>query len=111
MSTAEIIYDGFLTNVEKALGKIDVELGLQVMLYERKMPDAYPLVELVIHYKDGADMDEKVPYVRNKYGFLVAGHGKHEVLARGNMSIDMLQDIAQDPQVEKLTGAASVASY
>lgn len=110
-STAETIYDGFLSNVEKALGKIDMELALQVMLFERKMPDAYPMVELQIHYKNGVDADSKVSYVRDRYGFLVAGHGKNEILARGNMSIDMLHEIAQDPQIEKLTGSASVASY
>jgi hypothetical protein len=109
-NTAETIYDGFLSNVERALGKIDVELGLQIMLYERKMPDAYPMVELEIHYKNGVDTSDKVSYIRNKYGFLVAAHDKH-VLARGTMNIDMIQEIAQDPQVEKLTGSASVASY
>ncbi|MEO9306712.1 conserved hypothetical protein [Nitrosotalea sinensis] len=110
-NTAEMIYDGFLSNVEKALGKIDVELGLQIMLYERKMPDAYPMVELEIHYKNGVDISDKVSYIRNRYGFLVAAHDDNEVLARGTMNITMLQEIAQDPQVEKLTGSASVASY
>ena len=110
-STAETIYDGFLSNVEKALGKIDIELGLQVMLFERKMPDTYPMVELQIHYKNGVDTTSKVSYVRDKYGFLVAGHDKNEILARGNMSIDMLYDIAQDPMIEKLDGTASIASY
>src|SRR5574340_1455077 len=101
-NTAETIYDGFLSNVEKALGNIDMELGLQVMLFERKMHDAYPMVELEIHYKDGVDAASKVSYVRNRYGFLVAAHGKNEVLARGNMNMDMIQEIAQDPQIEKL---------
>lgn len=110
-NTAETIYDGFLSNVEKALGKIDIELGLQVMLFERKMPDAYPMVELQIHYKNGVDTASKVSYVRDRYGFLVAGHDKNEILARGNMNIDMLHEIAQDPQIEKLEGSASVASY
>ena len=110
-NTAETIYDGFLSNVEHALGKIDVELGLQVMLFERKMPDAYPMVELQIHYKNGVDTSTKVSQVRDKYGFLVAGHDKNEILARGNMNIDMLQEISQDPQIEKLAGSASVASY
>lgn len=110
-STAETIYDGFLSNVEKALGKIDIELGLQVMLFERKMPDAYPMVELQIHYKNGVDTSSKVSYVRDRYGFLVAGHDRNEILAKGNMSIEMLQEIAQDPQIEKLDGSASVASY
>jgi hypothetical protein len=110
-NTAETIYGDFLSNVEKALGKIDTELGLQVMLFERKMPDAYPMVELEIHYKDGVDTAVKVSYMRGRYGFLVAGHGKNEILARGNMSMDMLQEIAQDTQIEKLEGSASIASY
>jgi len=111
MSTAENIYDGFLSNVEKALGKIDLELALQVMLLERKMPDVPPMVELEIHYKSGVDTDSKVSYVRDRYGFLVSGHGKNEILARGNMNIATLNEIAQDSQIEKLTGSVSVASY
>jgi hypothetical protein len=110
-STAETIYDGFLSNVEKALGKIDLELALQVMLFERKMPDAYPMVELQIHYRVGVDTASKVSYVRDKYGFLVSGHGKNEILARGNMNVNLLHEIAQDPEIEKLAGSASVASY
>ncbi len=43
-------------------------------------------------------------------GSLVEIHDKY-VLARGTMNIDMIQEITQDPQVEKLTGSASVASY
>jgi hypothetical protein len=111
MSTAENIYDGFLSNVEKALGKIDLELALQIMLLERKMPDVFPMVELEIHYKNGVDVDSKVSYVRDRYGFLVSGHGKNEILARGNMNIDTLNEIARDSQIEKLTGSVSVASY
>ncbi|MGC1426763.1 MAG: hypothetical protein WA833_08660 [Nitrosotalea sp.] len=110
-NTAETIYDGFLSNVEKALGKIDMELALQVMLFERKMPDVYPMVELEIHYKAGADTDSKVSYMRERYGFQVSSHGKNEILVRGNMSIGVLNEIAQDSQIEKLTGSASVASY
>lgn len=110
-NTAETLCDGFLSNVEKALEKIDIELGLQVMLFERKMPDAYPMVELEIHYKNGTDIAEKISYMRDRYGFLVAGHEKNEILARGNMNIGMIQEISQDPQIEKLTGSASIASY
>lgn len=110
-SAAETIYGDFLSNVEKELGKIDTELGLQVMLFERKMPDVYPMVELEIHYKVGVDTDAKVSYMRNRYGFLVSGHGKNEILAKGNMSMDMLQEISQDSQIEKLEGSASIASY
>lgn len=106
----ETVYDGFLSNVEGSLGKIDIELALQVMLYERKMPDAYPMVELEIHYKNGADIPRKVWYLREKYGFLVSAH-ESEVLARGGMSMAIIQEIAQDPQIEKITGSASVASY
>ncbi len=111
MSNAEMIYDGFIANLDKTLGKIDMELALKVMLYERKMPDAYPSVELEIHYQDGTDISRKVEDLRNKYGFEVASYGKNEVLAKGNMSISLLQEISRDPQIEKLEGSASVASY
>ena len=111
MTNAEMIYDGFLANLDKALGKIDMELALKVMLYERKMPDVYPSVELEIHCKDGTDISRKVEELRVKYGFEVAAYGKNEVLAKGNMSIAMINVIAQDPQIEKLEGSASVASY
>ncbi len=70
-----------------------------------------PMVELKIHYKNGVDISDKVSYIRNRCGSLVETHDKHEVLARGTMNIDMIQEIAQDPQVEKLAGSASMASY
>lgn len=108
---AETIYDGFLANLEKTLGKIDIELALQVMLFERKMPDAYPLLELEIHYKNGTDVSSKASEIRDRYGFQVAVHGKNEVLARSKMSMDIIQEISRDPQIEKLTGSASIASY
>ena len=109
-ANAETMYDGFLANLDKALGKIDMELALQVMLYERKMTDVYPGVELEIHYKAGTDISRKVSEIRGKYGFLVSGHG-NEVLATGQMNMAMLQEIAKDGDIEKLTGSASVASY
>ncbi len=111
MTSAEMIYDGFLANLDKALGKIDMELALKVMLYERKMPDVYPSVELEIHYRDGTDISRKVEELRGKYGFEVASYGKNEVMAKGNMSVSMLQGISQDLQIEKLEGSVSVASY
>lgn len=109
-ANAETIYDGFLANLEKTLGKIDMELALKVMLYERKMTDVFPGVELEIHYRAGTDISRKISEVRGKYGFLVSGHG-NEVLATGQMNMDMLQEIARDQDIEKLTGTASVASY
>jgi inhibitor of KinA sporulation pathway (predicted exonuclease) len=109
-SNPETTYDRFLSNVEDTLGKIDIELALQVMLYERKMPDTYPMVELEIRYKEGVDIPRKIWYLREKYGFLVSAH-EREVLARAGMSMAIIQEIAQDQQIEKITGSASVASY
>gem|GEM_PF-293956 len=111
MTSAETIYDGFLASLDKALGKIDMELALKVMLYERKMPDVPPSVELQIHYKDNTDISKKVEELRTKYGFGVASYGHNEVFAKGNMNLSMIQGISQDPQIEKIEGLASVASY
>jgi hypothetical protein len=55
------------------------------MLIERKMPDASPMVELEIHYKVSVDLDQKISYLRDKYGFQVAGHEKNEVYACGDI--------------------------
>jgi hypothetical protein len=112
MSTnAEVVCDGFLTNLDQVLGKIDMELALQVMLFERKMQDVDPCVELEIHYKSGTDIPRKIFEVREKYGFEVAGHGKDIVLAKGNMNMSRLQEISRDQDIEKMTGSASIASY
>src|SRR5215831_8489894 len=94
-SKAEAAYDGFLSNVESIIGKIDIELALQVMLFERKLPDAYPMVELEIHYEKGIDISSKVSYFRDKYGFLVASHGENQVFAKGGMNMAIIQSISQ----------------
>lgn len=111
MSNAEVIYSGFLANLDKALGKIDMELALKVMLYERKMPDVAPAVELEIHYLSGTNTQRKISEIRDKYGFEVASYEENVVLAKGNMDMSLLQTLSQDPQIERLTGFATVASY
>lgn len=108
---AEVEIDKFIANLNKILSKVDTELVLKTMYYERKMRDVYPSVELEIHYKSDANMERKRDEIRSRYGFMVALHGTNEVLAKGNMSVGMIQEISKDPDVEEITGSVSIASY
>jgi hypothetical protein len=106
----ESLYDRFLTTISSKL-KIEPDLALKVMEYERKFPDVGPAVNLHIHYKTGTNRERKLDEVRSKYGFCMAREGKNTLLAQGNMSLKTLEDISNDPEIETLTGFASVASY
>ena len=111
MSSAETAYDDFLSNLGKILPKVDAELVLRVMYYERKMPDVHPSVELEIHYKSRANVERKRNEIMSRYSFGVALHGKNGILVRGNMNTGIIQKISNDPEVEGITGTASIASY
>ena len=111
MSSVETAYDDFRSNLGKILPKVDIELLLQVMYYERKMPDVFPSVGLEIHYKSRANVERKRDEIISRYSFQVALHGKNGILVRGNMNTGMIQEISNDPQVERITGTASIASY
>jgi len=104
-------YDDLIVNLDKVLPKVDTELALQVLHYERKMTDVYPLVEMEISYRSGTDRERKKDEFFSKYGFQIALHGKNNILARGNMSMAIIKNISDDPEVEEITGTASVASY
>jgi hypothetical protein len=110
MSEAETLYDGFVSEMAQRLGKIDVKLAMSVMYFERKFPDISPSVILEIHYKDKTDLERKRFEIRSKRG-LQSSIGVHEVVARGNLSLKEIQEISADPNIEKITGSATCASY
>lgn len=111
MSIVETAYDDFRSNLGKLIPRVDVELLLQVMYYERKIPDVYPSVILEIHYKSSANVERKREEIMSRYSFQVALHGKSGILVRGNMNTGMIEEISNDPQVERIAGTASIASY
>ena len=107
----EAIYDTFLVNLEKSIPKVNLELALKILLYERKMRDVHPAVELDIHCKSGTDREKMLNILRNRYGFLMSLHGNNEIFVKGNMNLTILKQISDDPEVEAITGAVTIASY
>lgn len=107
----EAAYDSFLVNLEKIVPNVDMELALQVLLYERKMRDVNPAVELEIHYKPGTDREGKRDELLSKHGFAIALQGQNKIFAKGNMSLHTIKQISDDPSIEEITGTASIASY
>jgi hypothetical protein len=110
MSEAETLYDSFISELNKRLSKIDLKLAMNIMYFERKFPDIYPSVILEIHYKDKADLERKRFDLRSKRGLQSSMVG-HTVVARGNLSLSEIQEMSSDPDIEKITGSATCASY
>lgn len=107
----ESLYDYVLENISSKLQKIDPGLVLRVMEYERKFNNVDPAVDLHVHYKTGIDSGRKLDQLRSKYGYCMAKEGKSSLLAQGNMSLKTIVTISNDPDVEAITGFASIASY
>ena len=110
MSEAEALYDGFLSELDRRLGEVDLKLAMSIMYFERKFPEISPSVILEIHYKAKADIERKRFELRSKRGLQSSLLG-NEVVARGNLNLKEIQEISSDPDVEKITGSATCASY
>ena len=110
MSEAEALYDGFLSELDRRLGKVDLKLAMSIMYFERKFPEISPSVILEIHYKAKEDIERKRFELRSKRGLQSSLLG-NEVVARGNLNLKEIQEISSDPDVEKITGSATCASY
>lgn len=107
----ESLYDGFLAQLSTKLHKINPELAMKVMEYERKFPEVDPAVNLHIHYKPGTNREKKLEEIRSKYGYCMAREGKTGLLAQGNISLKTIVAISNDPDIEEISGSASIASY
>lgn len=102
-------YDNFLDQLVSKLGKIDLKLATEVMYYERSLTDVEPKVELDIHYKSGINLDKKKYELEATY--MVAREGKNGIKAVGRSSLDDLVKLSKDPDIEKISGFATCASY
>ena len=109
--TIEAQYDNFIAEISSELGKVDPQLAMQVMYYERRFTDVEPQVELHIHYKEGTNLDKKKDDLDAKYGFLMAREGKHVLKAMGLMNLKRIHEISKDNDIEQVSGYASCASY
>lgn len=109
MSSLETQYDSLLSQLVKKLGKIDLKLATDVMYYERKFTDVEPKVELDIHYRPGTNIDKKKYELEAR--FMVAREGGHGLRIVGLATLNDLVELSKDPDIEKIDGFASCASY
>lgn len=107
----EAEYDEFLKDIETKLQKIDPELAMQAMYYERKFTDVEPHGEIVVQYKEGVDLDKKRFALGQKHGFEIAIKDHQELVVVGLMTLATIYEISRDLDVEKIRGTISCASY
>ncbi len=110
MSQVKIQYDEFLSSISQTVGNVDVNLMIKIMYLEKKLPDVSPKVELNIEYKSGIDPINKQEKIRKKYGFLTQTR-MNGLFAVGQISIDMIEEISKDEDIEHISGTATPASY
>jgi len=111
MSQVETQYDTFLMSLKETVKNVDVNLMLKIMYLERKLPGVAPHVELELKLKPGINRVKKDAYVKSKYGFQTSFFGEHGLLAVGRMNMDLVSEIANDSDIEKISGMATPASY
>jgi hypothetical protein len=111
MSQVETQYDTFLMSLKETVKNVDVNLMLKIMYLERKLPSVSPHVELELKLKPGINRVKKEAYVRSKYGFQTSFLGEHDLFAVGQMNMDLVEEIANDSDIEKISGVATPASY
>jgi hypothetical protein len=109
--TIETRYDNFISEISNELQKVDPQLAMQVMYYERRLTDVEPQVELHIHYKEGTNLDKKKDELDAKYGFLLGKEGNHGMRAVGVMNLNRIYEISTDDDIKEVNGFASCASY
>ncbi len=109
--TIEAQYDNFISEIRTELRKVDPQLAMQVMYYERRCTDVEPQGELHIQYKEGTNLDKKKDELNLRHGFLVAREGKHGMRVTGLMNLNRIYEISTDDDIEEISGFASCASY
>ena len=111
MSLVEAQYDQFQASLRELVKNVDVNLMMKIMYLERTLPDVAPRVELEIYYKQGIDLKNKENILKEKYGFPTSMLGTHGVFAVGQMSMELVVSVAQDQDIEQISGKATPASY
>jgi hypothetical protein len=99
----EAEYDEFLKDIQNKLQKIEPELAMQAMYYERKFTDVEPHAEIVVKYKDGVDLDKKRFVLGQMYGFEMAEEHRSELRVVGLMTLGTIHQISKDADVENIS--------
>lgn len=107
----EAEYDQFLKDIQNKMQKIEPEIAMQAMYYERKFSDIDPHGELVVKYKEGVDLDRKRFELGKKHGFEIAIEDHNTLRVVGLMTLGTIYGISKDVDVIKISGTVSCASY
>ncbi|WP_428324500.1 hypothetical protein [Nitrosopumilus sp.] len=110
MSQIEAQYNEFTNAITQTLSNVDVDLLIKMMYLERKLPDAPPMVELLIEYNSGTNIQDKQEAIRAKYGFPMNA-GEHGLTLVGQMTVPLVEELSKDRDVNFITGKATPASY
>ena len=110
MSQIEAQYNEFTNSITQTLSNVDVDLLLKIMYLERKLPDAPPMVELIIDYNSGTNIQSKQEAIRAKYGFPM-NVGEHGLTLVGQMTVPLIEELSKDRDVKFISGKATPASY
>lgn len=110
MSQIEAQYNEFTNAITQTVSNVDVNLLIKMMYLERKLLDAPPMVELVVDYNSGTNIQNKSEAIRAKYGFPM-NVGEHGLTLVGQMGVPLVEEISKDRDVKFISGKATPASY
>jgi len=105
-------FDQFFDQLKSIHPKIDPELLVKIMLFEKSLIDYVgpdlPHVHLDISYEEGVDLKQKQEEGRDKFPIEVTtnkwGDG---VIFSGLMGVRHVEKVCDDPQIVKVTGTAT----
>ena len=105
-------FDQFFDQLKSIHPKIDPELLVKIMLFEKSLIDYVgpdlPHVHLDVSYEEGVDLKQKQEEGRDKFPIEVTtnkwGDG---VIFSGLMGVRHVEKICDDPQIVKVTGTAT----
>jgi hypothetical protein len=110
MSVIEASFDQYRGELSGLLKKIDVDLAIKIMHFERKMPDVEPRVELLVTAKHGTNLSNLSYAISSRLGFQTMVQG-HHVLVVGRATIDDVYKLSENPTIEFIDGNVTIASY
>jgi len=77
--------------ITQTLSNVDADLLIKMMYLKRKLPDAPPMVELLIEYNYGTNIQNKQEAIRAKYWFPLNA-GEHGLTLVGQMTVLLLKN-------------------
>ena len=112
VSNLTTLFDQFFDQLKAAHPKIDPELLVKIMLFEKSLKDYVgpdlPHVHLDVKYEDGVDLKLKQEEGRDKFPIEVTTNKWGDaVIFSGLMGVRHVEKICVDPQIVKVTGNAT----